>query len=247
MELSDHLYILKNFYEEAGVSYSEAEEFTKSIYKPSNKIKIVRHIDKTGKDAWIALDRGDSITKLKDVGTLKTIYTVPDFAQEYPEEETEFLLKYSEISDHHTSFTDLDFIKNNPVPCKVTNYILDLLELPNAEVVFVTFKWRDPTMCDWHRDGSTTYNISKITPSRLTINLPFCTTSYVELKKSDGTIIDTKDYRTDLFLMNGYQKVHRINLNGMKDRLTIAFRIRNVEFDDIVNKLIKTGSIKKVI
>lgn len=236
MEPSDYIYILKDLYNFNGIDRKELNKICVNLNSVDNKLKLVRY-KVMGEDKWLNLDV-ESPEKLKDIDNPVTIWGRPDLSHLQTSYENEFLKKYiDKVGYYHNLIQEIEFYEKVPLLKKAKQVFDDALEIDSEYSVFTIFNWASPEYSGWHIDGATTYAISKVPPTKITINLPFDTESYIELKRNNGEIVNNKDYRENLVMINHRERTHRINLNGSKRRLTLLYRIRELNFDDVVKQL----------
>jgi hypothetical protein len=245
MNHSESIYILKNFYSDLGFTSSVMSEFRNRLVDGNPKINIVRYW-KNGVDSWLHVT-DENVDQLDDISNVRTLYT---FSDQSPRSESEknFFNHWKQKSDFHISFSDTEYIKNNTVTHNVVKHFKKAINFQEADITFVLFNWRDPKLCGWHRDGMRSYGHSNNnSPTKCTINLEILHNGYVELEKSDGTYSDTRGHEKELFLFDSHKTSHRIVLSSNTIRSTIALRVKNLEFEDLVRRLQYTETILKII
>jgi len=243
---SDHIYILRDFYSELGITKEDLSSLCDSLLSVTNKINRVRYLEDE-QNKWIAIDGGDDPALLTAITSPKTIYTKIDEQNLQTTEERLFLERWGDKVDCHSSIQTEQGIQNISLLDKINQHLIDILELHDKKTIFVIFNWRDPEMCDWHIDGSSYYKYKLNQPTKLTINITVSPHSYIELKRTDDEIISSRDFRDQPFMIDQYTKTHRIELAGAERRVTLAFRAYDIDFENAVSMLEQKGYITKKI
>ena len=246
---SDNIFILTNFYRELDITREDIIKETKQISSLNNRISRVRYKDYDNTNKWLALDNGGDISELSQITNPLSIHTTADNRELQSTSERLFLEKFKDSGDTHVHFQSYEFVKQHKILSTFESYIMNILDIDSRkDFCWVLFDWANPEMCSWHIDGSNTYKVSNITnPPKLTINISLGDTSYVELKKQNGQVVSNEADRHELCLFNQFERSHRIVLNKDVKRNTLAFRIRNVQFDNIITKLLQKNKIKKIL
>jgi hypothetical protein len=246
MTASDHIYILRDFYSDLGITKENLSFLCDDLLSTTNKINRVRYSE-GNQDRWLALDGGGNVELLNDIITPKTIYSRIDDRHLQTAEERQFLEQWINLVDFHSSVQSKEAIQSVPLLDKINQHLTDVLELGDRKTMFVIFNWRDSKMCDWHIDGSSYYKFKLNQPTKLTINITVSPHSYIELKRTDDSIISSKDCREQPFMIDQYTRTHRIELAGAPRRVTLAFRAYDIDFQDAVDTLKRKDYLVKKI
>lgn len=248
MNSSDKIYILENIYTQLGIKMDKIVKDSNQILSIDNKITRVRYLDSDNKDCWLAITTETDTSVLDTITKPLTIYTQADIREQQTKYEHKFLSNFINNTDVHCHFEHSDFITKFETFCKITNFLSKILDIKEKNnLCWVLFKWTNPKMCDWHIDGQKTYKVSNIlTPTRVTINLGLTKGSYIEVKKADGNIISNKNLADEVFMFDHNQRYHRIILES-NYRIGLAFRIRNVDFENILKKVMDFNLVKHIV
>ena len=249
IDFSDNIFILDNIYQELGFTKKDLIDEANKVSSFENRVSRVRYLDDNNNHKWLALDNGDTAEKLDKITKPLSIYVRADYRRDQTTHERHFLEKFQESVDTHVHFQTPEFIKKHKPLSEFELYMIDLLDLDRREdFCWVLFNWSNPQMCNWHIDGANTYKVSNITsPTKITINISLGDTSHVELKKQNGEVVSNESYKNELFVLNQFERLHRIVLNEDIRRTSFAFRMRNVSFGDIIGKLIEKNKVVEIL
>lgn len=241
----EHIYILKNFYQELQIDKQCLLDFRSKLFNNVGRLELLRYINNQGNECWLKPSKyNDEL--LKDIKEVRTVYVRADKAANSLSE-IEFLNRFKQTNDFHISFGESNFIRQSNLTHKIYSRILEALQLADAEVMFVLFNWTDPKLCGWHTDGMKSGKYFETEPTKCTINIPILNNGYIELMRSDGSCINNRQYSDELILFDSHKIRHRVLLESNTVRSTLAFRIINYKFEEIVDRLISSNSIIQIL